>query len=67
MCHATREAQAARALFERLHEDAPWHDGTFESWAKEPSEQYPYHFNHGTKIWVAETDLGLGRGLFSAP
>lgn len=54
------ETQAAQARFERLHKDAPWHDGTFESWAEKPSRTHPYHHSHGTTIWVADTDLGLG-------
>lgn len=29
-------------------------------WAEERSDEFPYHYQHGTTIWVAETDLGLG-------
>lgn len=60
VCHVSMETQAALARFERLHADAPWHDGTFESWAENPSLSHPYHFSHGVTVWVADTDLGLG-------
>lgn len=45
------------AAYEAVHKDAPWHDGTFKSWAKERSAQYPFHFNHGVSISVADRDL----------
>lgn len=54
------EQAAAQARWQALHEDLPWHDGSFKSWAKERSRSHPYHFSHGTSVWVAETDLGLG-------
>lgn len=60
VCYPEMQEQAARAKYERKHEKAPWHDGTFETWAAEPTKDTPYHFRHGTNIWVAETDLGLG-------
>lgn len=66
VCRVTMEAQAAQATFERLHEKAPWHDGTFESWAAVPSSSHPYHFSHGTTIWAADTDLGHGGDFLSA-
>lgn len=58
------ETEAARAQFERLHEKRPWHDGTFTDWAEKPSADHPYHFSHGIRIWVAETDHGFG-GAFT--
>ena len=67
VCRVTMETQAAQAAYERLHEKAQWHDGTFESWAENPSLKHPYHHSHGTKIWVAETDLGLGGDFLDAP
>lgn len=66
VCYPTREEQAAQARFERLHEKAPWHDGTFESWRAKPDEAHPYHFLHGTTVWVAETDLGMGGDFLSS-
>lgn len=52
--------QAAQARFQRLHEDRPWHDGTFSSWQEKPDADHPYHFTHGTTVWVADVDHGHG-------
>lgn len=59
-CRVEMETAAAEAAWARQHEKRPWHDGTFADWAEEPSESHPYHFQHGTRIWVTKTDLGLG-------
>ena len=48
---------AAERRYKTLHEKQPFHDGTFESWAKDPSLSHPYHFLDGVRIFVAETDL----------
>lgn len=50
------EAEAARAAYEALHEAAPYHDGTFTSWAKERSESHPYRYSAGVSINVATVD-----------
>jgi hypothetical protein len=60
VCRAEMETAAAEAMFARLHEKRPWHDGTFTDWAAEPSADHPYHYSYGTRIWVTGTDLGLG-------
>lgn len=65
VCYATRETQAAQAKFDQLHKKRPWHDGTMRRWAEERSDGFPYHYQHGTTIWVAETDLGLGGDFLS--
>jgi hypothetical protein len=57
VCYATMEQQAAEALYERLHHDRPWHDGTFEDWAAEPSTSHPYHISHGVTIVATERDF----------
>lgn len=57
--------QAAQARWQRLHEAKPWHDGTFESWREKPDDEHPFHFSHGTNVWVAETDHGYGGEFLS--
>ena len=57
VCYLTMVREAARARYERLHEDAPWHDGSFESWSPKPSREHPYHRDMGVNIWVAPEDL----------
>jgi hypothetical protein len=66
ICYATMERAAARARYERLHQDEPWHDGRFKNWSPKPSVDTPYHYMHGVTIWVTRQDLGLG-GDFLAP
>lgn len=60
ICYAERERAAAERAYERLHKDAPYHDGTYQSWAKEASDSHPYHFSDGVTIGVAPTDLNPG-------
>lgn len=59
-CHATRERLAAEARFDRLHSKLPYHDGTRRNWAKDPSEDAPYHYKAGVTIWVAKADFKQG-------
>lgn len=53
-----------QAKFERLHKDRPWHDGSFpedlSKWAAQPSAKHPFHFSHGTTVWVSLEDHGEG-------
>jgi hypothetical protein len=60
VCRVEMETASALAAYRRLHEKRPWHDGTFTDWAEEQSESHPFHFDHGIRIWVTETDHGLG-------
>lgn len=51
-------AQAsAQARWEALHEDAPYHDGSFTSWDKKRNAGHPFHRDEGVRIWVAPVDL----------
>jgi hypothetical protein len=51
------ERAAADARYSRLHDERKWHDGSFTRWAAEPSREFPYRFDMGVTIGVAETDL----------
>lgn len=51
------ESAAANAKWGRLHEERPWHDGSFKSWAKEPSASHPYFKDWGVTIGVTDVDL----------
>lgn len=57
ICYPTMETEAAASKWAALHEQHPYHDGTFKSWAKDRSDSHPYHFQAGVTVWVAETDL----------
>jgi len=51
------ESEAAQAMWHRLHEERPWHDGTFANWSDKPSPQFPYKYDMGVEIGVSDTDL----------
>lgn len=57
VCYATMERQAASEAYHALHEERPYHDGTFQSWAAKRSASHPYHFEAAVTIGVATTDL----------
>jgi predicted amidophosphoribosyltransferase len=57
ICYSSMEREAAQAAYEAKHEKAPWHDGTFESWAGEQSPEHPYHFRHGVTVGVADRNV----------
>lgn len=57
VCYASMEREAANAKWARMHEDRPWHNGSWTSWESKPSAGHPYHRDHGLVIGVAVTDL----------
>lgn len=65
VCHVAMETEAAQAKYAQKREGNEWHDGSFKSWRKERSDSHPYKYTFGTKIWVSETDLGLGGDFLS--
>lgn len=66
MCWPAAQLAAVNRLYDLLHEDAPYHDGTFERWAKEPSREYPFHYRDGVTIWLSATDLTPDEDFLSA-
>lgn len=55
--YAQMEQAGAHARYAALHEDEPYHNGLFSSWAKDRSRSHPYHYGDGVDIRVAETDV----------
>jgi hypothetical protein len=51
------ERLAAQRRWVRLHDDKPYHDGSFDRWAEKPSAEFPYHRDDGVTIWVANLDV----------
>lgn len=49
--------EAAERRYDAVHEKEPFHDGTFSSWAKEPSGRHPFRHTDGVTIWIADRDL----------
>lgn len=57
ICYATREREAATALYAEIHQERPFHDGTETLWASQRSRATPYHFSEGVRIYVADVDV----------
>lgn len=51
------EREGARGLYEELHEKLPYHDGTFRNWAEKRSRAFPFKYDEGVTIGVADSDL----------
>lgn len=54
---AEMELAASRWIYSNLHDERPYHDGTFTRWAKKRTRRHPYHFQDGVSIIVAREDL----------
>lgn len=54
------ERAAAERVYDLLHKDAPYHDGTWQEWVAEPSRSHPFHFSDGVTIWATQSDLSPG-------
>lgn len=57
VCYATMERDAADAAYAKLHEEEPYHNGSFTSWSKHRGEEHPYHFRDGVSIGVTDHDV----------
>jgi hypothetical protein len=61
------EGAAANARYDAIHEDKPFHNGDFTSWAKERSPRHPYHARDGVSIWVHDEDLSPDDDFLTDP
>lgn len=50
ICWPTAQLKAAEALYLDLHEDRPYHDGSFGRWSKTRSRDFPFHAQDGVSI-----------------
>lgn len=57
VCYRSMEREAAAARYAKLHEKAPYHDGSFTSWAADRGPSHPYHFNDGVSIGIADHNV----------
>lgn len=55
------ERAAAAWRYGHIHEDAPFHDGTFPEdlnrWSATRTTETPYHYSDGVTVWVSARDL----------
>lgn len=57
VCYASEAQSVARAQFDALHADRPFHDGTRQRWSDKWSREFPFRYDDGTHIDVALTDV----------
>lgn len=57
VCWPTAQLKAAERLYEKQHEERPYHDGSFSEWASQPSLDYPFHYMDGVSFWLSPVDL----------
>lgn len=50
------ELAAANRAYDRVHEKAVFHDGTFTSWREKASKSHPYHYRDGITLSVGRED-----------
>jgi hypothetical protein len=56
VCYASMQQADVEARYAALHEAAPYHDGTFTSWATDRSVEHPFHYRDGVRLWLADED-----------
>lgn len=61
VCRRTMAARGAANLYQQMHKDRPFHDGTFpkdpRAWSDTVSRVTPYHFMDGVSFYAAERDV----------
>lgn len=57
VCYAKAAESAANRRYDEMHEAEPFHDGTFTRWAKDPSDEFPFHYRDGVTVYVTAEDL----------
>lgn len=67
VCHVTMQEAAAQRRYREIHQDRPYHDGTFTNWTAEPTTGTPYHYLDGVEIYVAEVDINPGDEFLKKP
>ena len=43
-------------MYDLIHHDRPYHDGSFERWSANASRDFPFHYADGVRIRLAPTD-----------
>lgn len=56
VCWPSAQLAAANRLYDKRHEDEPYHDGSETIWTEKPTRLTPFHFRDGVTIYLAETD-----------
>lgn len=51
------ELAAAQAKYADMHAERQFHDGSFARWSDKRSASYPYRYDEGVTIGIADSDL----------
>lgn len=57
VCTPAMAKAAAEARYDELHDEQPYHDGTFTRWSSKRSKDTPAHYRDGVTISVHREDL----------
>jgi len=57
ICWPSAQLEAAKRLYALRFKDRPFHDGSYEPQAEEPSAKHPFHYLDGVAIWLSPTEL----------
>lgn len=66
MCWPAAQAAAANRLYDLIHEEQPFHDGSFARWSKDASREFPFHYRDGVTIWLSPVELDADDDFLSA-
>lgn len=67
ICFATQARVHAERTVGSLHEKAPHHDGTYQSWNEKQSAKHPLHHSDGVTVWVDVVDHDPDDDFMSNP
>lgn len=57
VCWPAAALAAAEAAYDALHEDKPFHDGSFRLWSAKRGGKYRFHYRDGVTLTVHREDL----------
>lgn len=55
--YAAMHQAAAAWRYDEAHKQLAYHDGTFKHWDSQRSEEFPFHYKDGVRVWVSREDL----------
>lgn len=65
VCWPAAALAAANARYDALHEDQPYHDGTFQRWSEKRGGAFQFHYRDGVTITVHREDLSPGEDFLT--
>lgn len=53
ICWQTAASAAFARMYDLMHADEPYHDGTFTHWSKHPSKATPFKYDDGVTVYAS--------------